>query len=51
MKKYNVLNKTLDIFEAQNLKYEEAKEIYIKLEIQELLKTKEERYEYQITER
>lgn len=45
--KYNILNKTLDIFEVENLSYNEAKKIYLEIFSKELRKEKN-RYEYEI---
>ncbi len=49
LQKYNILNRTLDIWEKENLTENEAKEKLKALYLEELKKPKEEwRYKYEI---
>lgn len=49
MQKFNILNKSLDVWEAENLTEEEAKEMLINLKRKELNKPLDDwRYEYEI---
>ena len=49
MNKFNILNRSLDIWEAENLSEEEAREKLIELELKELKKPFGDwRYEYEI---